>query len=198
MVGDVHQPVHVGCSYINKSGELPRLVSDPAAAVGLEDDIGGNALVLPISGSPSLHTYWDSRLPSGDQDHDEAEADAPSESDAPEADAASDADAVSPEMKAQFIQKLIGRIEANAAETDVEMDDTSTPVEDWPEAWATTSIRLARSAYKSLRIVKKLTKQYKVEWEGKEAYDARCEPIVRQQTEAAARHLADLLNKIWE
>jgi PAS domain-containing protein len=200
LVGDVHQPVHVGCSYIDKSGELPRLVSDPAAAVGLESDIGGNSLILPIPGSVPLHTYWDSRLLPDDEDHDhdDAEADAPSESDAPEADAASDADAVSPELKARFIQKLVNQIEANASEADVEMDETSGPVEDWPEAWATTSIRLARNAYESLRIVKKLTRQYKVEWEGKETYDARCKPIARQQADAAARHLADLLNKIWE
>jgi hypothetical protein len=39
--------------------------------------------------------------------------------------------------------------------------------------------------------------KFKVSWDGKAAYDARCRPIVSQKLTLAAQHLADLLNAIW-
>jgi S1/P1 Nuclease. len=65
LVGDVHQPLHVGCGYLDRSTEVPRLTRDPAIASRkkLESDHGGNYLILPIgSKGPNLHAYWDGRL----------------------------------------------------------------------------------------------------------------------------------------
>lgn len=57
LVGDMHQPLHLGCGYIDAT---PKLTGDPQAAVGLASDRGGNDLQLPIN--ESMHSYWDDRL----------------------------------------------------------------------------------------------------------------------------------------
>src|SRR3954463_8159920 len=50
LVGDVHQPVHVGCCYLEKTGGTVTLVTDPdeAATKHLPHDQGGNKLILPV------------------------------------------------------------------------------------------------------------------------------------------------------
>lgn len=64
LTGDVHQPLHVGCSYIRSSADGDvELIIDPAKAKGLRNDIGGNALM--ISNSKNLHALWDDTLPNG-------------------------------------------------------------------------------------------------------------------------------------
>src|SRR5262249_8313892 len=63
LVGDVHQPLHVGCSFLLKNGHNPvQLTLDPEVALqqGWESDQGGNCLMLPLPGGRvTLHEYWD-------------------------------------------------------------------------------------------------------------------------------------------
>ncbi|HEY4208235.1 MAG TPA: S1/P1 nuclease [Puia sp.] len=71
LVGDMHQPLHIACGYIDFSGAMPRIVfdSDEIVAKHLlqKSDLGGNKIILPIgSGGKPLHTYWDTDLPSKD------------------------------------------------------------------------------------------------------------------------------------
>jgi hypothetical protein len=62
LVGDLHQPVHVGCGYVgNMATNEATLVFDPTAAEGLLSDRGGNQIKLP-EGARSLHSFWDSTL----------------------------------------------------------------------------------------------------------------------------------------
>lgn len=204
LVGDVHQPIHVGCGYLDESSDPARLVFDPefVAENNLEHDRGGNRIKLPIGAS--LHSYWDSRLLPAEEE-DEPQADEPTDGGESNFDEA-DAD-VSPELKKRFIQKLIDRIKSNAlAATDADAAEADEPAndldglppEDWATVWATDSMRYARQAYQSLRIVENLADgNFKVEWEGKEAYQARCRPIAQRQADAAAENLAALLNAIW-
>jgi hypothetical protein len=65
LVGDLHQPMHLGCGYLDESVEPPRLVGDPALARGLRSDRGGNDLLLstPLD-RVNLHGYWDGVLSS--------------------------------------------------------------------------------------------------------------------------------------
>lgn len=71
LVGDMHQPLHIACSYIDFSQTVPRLVfeADEVVAKHLlqQTDRGGNKIILPLgsSGKP-LHSYWDSDLPAKD------------------------------------------------------------------------------------------------------------------------------------
>ncbi|HEU4508113.1 MAG TPA: S1/P1 nuclease [Pyrinomonadaceae bacterium] len=195
LVGDVHQPIHVGCGFVNTSGSVPRLVSDPQRIIqdNLRHDRGGNNLILPVSGNVSLHSYWDSRL-AGDIDELDDAGPVDAVTFAEEGDGSTNA-----ELKQRFVVKLLGMVERErAARRNVAAPANNVPVDRWAEQWANDSLVEARRAYESLRIVRRLSGgKFKVSWEGKAAYDARCRPIVQQQLTLAAQHLADLLNAIW-
>src|ERR1017187_1388636 len=62
-VGDEHQPLHIGNGFygIGADGSV-KLVTDPAAAKGLPNDRGGNALYFGPGRLDELHAYWDSAL----------------------------------------------------------------------------------------------------------------------------------------
>ena len=65
LIGDMHQPMHLGCGYIDASHQPPRLVGDPQAAQDLPSDHGGNNLQLPPPlANTNLHSYWDDKLAS--------------------------------------------------------------------------------------------------------------------------------------
>ncbi|HYD58738.1 MAG TPA: S1/P1 nuclease [Noviherbaspirillum sp.] len=186
LIGDVHQPVHIGCGFIDTSGPAPQLVSDPQAILSkrLPHDKGGNSLILPVGGNVSLHSYWDSRIPGSIE--------------AVTATGESGAQA-GPELKKRFITKLLNMIEeerATASDDAVGLAETLPP-DQWGEQWANTALLHARAAYETLRITDKLDGgKFKVSWEGKAAYDRRCKPIVTAQLTAAARNLALLLNTV--
>jgi hypothetical protein len=195
LVGDVHQPIHVGCGFVNTSGSVPRLVRDPQRILqdNLRHDRGGNNLILPVSGNVSLHSYWDSRL-AGDIDELNNGGTPDAVTFAEEA-----ADSTSQELKNRFVTKLLGMVERDRiSRRNVAAPANNTPLDQWGEVWANDSLVEARQAYDSLRIVSRLSGgKFKVSWEGKDAYDARCRPIVQQQLTAAAEHLAELLNAIF-
>lgn len=186
LVGDVHQPVHIGCGFIDTADSMPQLVSDPQTILQkrLPHDKGGNSLILPTGGNVSLHAYWDSRVP-GDIETQAAAGIGEGEA--------------SPELKRRFIDKLLAMIEEQDAATreDAVGLSATLPPDRWGEQWASTALLHARSAYQTLHITEKLSGgKYKVSWEGKAAYDSRCKPIVTAQLTAAARNLATLLNTI--
>jgi hypothetical protein len=60
LVGDIHQPLHVGCGYyrFKPEGEVV-LLREPTEAEGRPTDLGGNLLRF---GTNNLHAYWDVRL----------------------------------------------------------------------------------------------------------------------------------------
>jgi len=73
LVGDMHQPLHIACSYVDYSQTKPRLVfsRDEILNKNLlqKSDRGGNKINLPIgSKGKALHSYWDSDLPAKDND----------------------------------------------------------------------------------------------------------------------------------
>lgn len=187
-VGDLFQPVHVGCSYIDLETAVPSLVYDPVVADArkLRSDTGGNALLLPLGPKGvSLHSYWDSRL-GGRVDLGEIGADA--------------LDTADDDTRRRHIDQLL----ALMAEPDrigfAPRTPLPGPLESWPDAWATDSLAAAREAYKSLSIDRPVgpeMRSFFVHWEGEAAYVARCKPIMVQQLTGAARGLADLLNGIW-
>ena len=66
----------------------------------------------------------------------------------------------------------------------------------WAEQWANESLLAAHEACLSLRITGQKGSDYKVSWEGKPAYDARCKPIANSRLTGAVRNLAALLNTV--
>lgn len=183
LVGDVHQPLHVGCSFLTKAQPV-KIVTDPKVIAADEkkfsSDRGGNALLLPIgSAGIALHSYWDSRLGGSNP-------------------LAAEAESVT--ISAEDVHKLVTSVkrlrEASAdALTALSASDIRTQV----AGWATESLIAAREAYKGLTI--DASKPHKktsffVKWKGKAAYDERCGPIVKRRMTAAANNLANLLNAI--
>ncbi|HET6892145.1 MAG TPA: S1/P1 nuclease [Pyrinomonadaceae bacterium] len=187
MVGDLHQPIHVGCGYIDHSVAVAKLVFDPETIVqnALEHDRGGNDLLLPVGNNGvSLHEYWDGRLGGSHPDISGFEGD--------EA-------IVSSELKKEFSDKLLRMIQEDSqlmsADATAEAFDDSSP-EDWIEKWTNESLAAAREAYKSLAISSPNGEKFNVTWEGKQAYDARCKPIALDRMKSSARNLALLLDAI--
>ena len=61
LVGDLHQPLHVGCGYYNfDADDIAHLQKTPAAAAGKQHDRGGNR--LRYTSTRNLHSFWDDDL----------------------------------------------------------------------------------------------------------------------------------------
>jgi hypothetical protein len=58
LVGDIHQPLHVGSGYIAASGPLRFVL--PQGTAGWHPTLGGNALRYGPDDVYNLHSYWDS------------------------------------------------------------------------------------------------------------------------------------------
>jgi len=84
LIGDMHQPLHIACSYIDVRGTKPKLVFEKDKILNgnllQKSDRGGNKILLlntaGISGKP-LHSYWDTTLPGMDNDFSNAAYDPP-------------------------------------------------------------------------------------------------------------------------
>jgi hypothetical protein len=190
LVADIHQPVHVGCSFIDDPNGSPKLEFDPQRIrdLQLKSDRGGNLLILPIEGNVNLHSYWDSKIPEATPTMAKAHVLV----DGKPYELNEDND----ELKEKRINKLTDEIR-NKANSAAE-NSNNIPLHQLPEQWAFESIVKARSAYQSLAITEKLEDKYKVSWEGKSAYDARCSGIVSEQMKLAAERLAYVIKNIFE
>jgi hypothetical protein len=62
LVGDIHQPLHVGTGYYNLAGPVPVLIENPDQAYRHQDDEGANYLRYGDSHFSQLHEYWDDTL----------------------------------------------------------------------------------------------------------------------------------------
>jgi hypothetical protein len=60
LVGDMHQPLHIGNSFVTAAGPL-RFVA-PEGPTGWRSTMGGNALVYGPQDRFNLHSYWDSHI----------------------------------------------------------------------------------------------------------------------------------------
>jgi hypothetical protein len=57
LIGDMHQPLHVGTGYVSAAGPLQFIV--PSGSTGWRVTLGGNALVYGPQDRFNLHSYWD-------------------------------------------------------------------------------------------------------------------------------------------
>ena len=190
LVGDVHQPLHIGCGFIDDRQDPPKFAKNPQTIRqhNFKSDTGGNAIALP--GAGKMHSFWDTGL-GGLIDNIEL--------DEPVNDGIERNGANEEQIKADLIDKLyqIASQDFVAMQLDNgEADDS--PITEWAEQWANDSLAVAREAYRTLKIVQKTASGFKVSWEGKAAYNERCAPLLRSQMALAARHLAEMLNAIYE
>lgn len=168
LVGDVHQPVHVGCGYIaNAQTNQARLVTAPAEADGLPSDRGGGKLLLPTGAN--LHSFWDSQLgPDLVPDALNAPSDEP------------------------LVHKLVHAPAPAVAKTQA---DIGSRITSWANA-SLAAARAAYQGLR-ITGYRPQKKDYPVEWEGEAAYRQRCAPIVSERMATASVNLAALLDSIW-
>jgi hypothetical protein len=191
LVGDVHQPLHVGCGFIAGSGSVPTIVTDPqrVANEGLDSDTGGNDMLLP--GSGNMHSYWDGVL-GGTLDIDDLRL----------ASAASGVDAAPADEREQVerLRSLAAQEERFSGGAGLA---SALPAERWAEEWAGESLLAAREAYRNIEIIERVNNGFRVSWEGfttpqgRQPYNARCAPILLDRMRKGVRRLADLLNEIF-
>jgi hypothetical protein len=64
VVGDLHQPLHVGTGYFDvRNAAAPKLITAPASVIDwAEEDLGGNKVQVGRGGFDSLHAFWDTKL----------------------------------------------------------------------------------------------------------------------------------------
>lgn len=65
LVGDLHQPLHVGCSYIDEEDHFV----DPETGAKGQLDAGANYLRLKTRRGSALHGYWDTQTVKAARDH---------------------------------------------------------------------------------------------------------------------------------
>lgn len=65
LVGDLHQPLHVGCSYIDENNNFV----DPETGAKGQPDAGANYLHLKSRKGAALHGYWDTQTVKAARDH---------------------------------------------------------------------------------------------------------------------------------
>ncbi len=65
LVGDLHQPLHIGCSYIDDTNNFV----DPETGAKGQMDAGGNYLHLKSRKGAALHGYWDTQTVKAARDH---------------------------------------------------------------------------------------------------------------------------------
>ncbi len=185
LVGDIHQPLHIGCGFIDTTSSPPSFATDPEAIRDndLDSDTGGNRISLP--GAGKMHSYWDSGLGG-----------------AVSLDAGVSSDGLDPqgdEMRQAAFEKLRRLVQQDIASAPLNaQSDDPGPLTDRIEQWANDSLIAAREAYRTLEIQSVQGNSFKVSWEGKTKYNERCAPILKRQMTDGARHLAELLNAIFD
>jgi hypothetical protein len=65
LIGDLHQPLHVGCSYIDAEDHFV----DPETGAKGQPDAGANYLHLKTRSGVALHGYWDTQTVKSARDH---------------------------------------------------------------------------------------------------------------------------------
>lgn len=188
LVGDIHQPLHMGCGFIDENGPNGTILiaKDPNVIrrKRLEHDRGGNQLIID-NNRRNLHSFWDSDLVKS---------------------LMTATNKPTPDQLAPFLMQSVRRRPGWAS---------SGHVSTWPVQWANDSLRQSQQhAYRSVRITRK--RNMAVLRDGKPVmrdgqpvttivyditrpsnYDKVNREIVRVQLAKAGFRLAKMLNRIY-
>lgn len=180
LVGDVHQPLHVGTGYYTIHGDQPTLVTDPTAALHKLNDRGGNQLCYRRGAhgcAGELHAFWDGELPtlvgSG-----------------------------------STVAKLVAVLKARAADAQwrhahqADLDDPPGDHHAWAAHWASHSVAQARGVYQGIQLGTVVVKHHAIDSIATtlpDHYgDAQLDRATAQLVGAGV-HLAHLLNRLqWK
>lgn len=179
LLGDIHQPLHVGIEYVRWDGHnlsfntnVSQILQDKSRH---DPTIGGNILMLKTDDSLGLHSYWDGALVNA---------------------AMRAANTTSPAL---FASRLRDRFKHP---TDW---NNSGPITGWAADWATEALRLSEEhAYPTVELVRRRKgdpfhngqKMWVYDIRLGDSYEEDNTPFVRDQLAKAGYRLAKLLQAI--
>ena len=181
LVGDIHQPLHIGCSFIDDSTTPPTLVFDQQTVVNKnlkkKSDTGGNKILLPNSGN--MHSFWDGSLSGGLGGVNLLNSNSAKEK--------------------ELIKKIYNGAKIMSAKSAGTIGLAAhTALEDLAQDWANDSLKISLRAYQNITMVAKQGKNYQVAFKTTKAdYISLFRPVILKQMKLAAHRLADLLNAIY-
>jgi hypothetical protein len=168
LVGDIHQPLHVGNGFISSSGPLAFV--QPNGPSGWRPTLGGNLLVYGPENRFNLHSYWDSHAVNITMDREDVPAYAARLHREVKPVAAWTTPGDADSWPAQWATESIGH--ARAAFTGIRLVSDLGPDQD------------KRNAHRWLI-------------EQPPDYDKRARPLIRQQLAVGGYRLAAVLKAIW-
>jgi hypothetical protein len=169
LIGDLHQPLHVGGVYLDEKGEQVDPDSSAAERAREHDTTtaGGNALVWGSATNPSkLHSVWDGGITALGYDQGCPNARTP-------------------------------RPACISLDRARQVHLTSGPVTGWPERWAGDTLMRARDAFEGLSFGAKVGNRWPVIFANEADYARRRQAMQRSQIEAGGARLSHLLMAIW-
>jgi len=204
LVGDIHQPLHVGAAYINSENQfVTPLSKQQVDGVTIFDLQGGNNLLLE---DPKTWTMRDQEAYKRDQaakaENATADAGKPKRVGKP-LHLYWDVTVVENVMRnlgARSVQELTEKLMANSAVAAANSGDPIT----WPEQWANEGLGYAKIAYADIVATEriKVTSRRGVEFSSwytslPSNYIESSTEITQKQLKVAGYRLAALLQKIW-
>lgn len=171
LVGDLHQPLHVGVGFINVDGDNNQILIERNPTRVLENDFphdrGGNDLLISGADSDNLHSFWDIDLVE---------------------------EARGNQSLFQFATSLNNSIPQSPSW------DGQGNAYTWAEQWASDSLQVSNQrAYNSIRIknVVIIDDEPKYRTERGNNYTSQNTPIVEQQLKKGGYRLAKLLQAVF-
>lgn len=182
LVGDIHQPLHIACGFIDDSTTPPTIVFDSQTIIAKnlknKHDKGGGKISLPNAGN--MHSFWDGSLSGGLGGINLLSA---------------SNSAKEKELVKKIYEGAKKLSEASAAGMGL---SAPTPLEDLAQDWANESIKISFEAYRNIKMVAKDGSNYKADFKTtKDDYIQKFRPVILKQMKLAAHRLAELLNAIY-
>jgi S1/P1 nuclease len=171
LVGDLHQPLHVGGIYLDADGKQVDPDSSDAERAREKDTttIGGNWLIWTSGDSTTnLHSAWDGGIT-----------------------------ALGYDQSCPGRNPSNPRPACVSLDRARQVPLTSGPIGNWPERWAAEGLERARGAFEGLSFGAKQGNRWPVIFADQSSYARRRQAVQRQQIEAGGARLAQLLRTIW-
>ncbi|HEX8267138.1 MAG TPA: S1/P1 nuclease [Pyrinomonadaceae bacterium] len=174
LIGDMHQPLHVGVGFINEDENSNSIIieTDPAVIIARhlrgDSDIGGNKLLLSRESGNNLHSFWDGDLVYG---------------------------ASGGKSVAQFASEL----KNTATPAPVSWNGTDNNPRKWAQEWALDSLKISkRNTYNTVQIVRPVVVEEEQKYLIKVGadYSSNNTRIVQGQLAKGGYRLAQLLKAI--
>jgi hypothetical protein len=204
LVGDIHQPLHVGAAYINKDMQFVTPANKQEVdGINIFDLQGGNNLLLE-----DKNTWTTRDLESFKRDEELAKTTATGDSDKPKRVGkplhlywdVTVVENVMRNMKVNSVAEMTNKIMAEKPVVNVNSGNPT----GWPEQWASDSLVNAKFAYSGIVATDKvkITSRKGIEYPVwylrlPTNYIEKSTEITRVQIANAGYHLAALLTKIW-